>query len=67
MNSGGTLTYAALAAAGAMVSASTTADEGGAMAMLDLYERGHHRRTAGALSVAGLLEADTSLGPLWCA
>jgi threonine dehydratase len=55
----GTLTYAALAAAGDMVSI-TTVDEGAVCtAMLDLYQNeGIVAEPAGALSVAGLLEAD---------
>jgi threonine dehydratase len=55
----GTLTYAALAAAGNMVSI-TTVDEGAVCtAMLDLYQNeGIIAEPAGALSVAGLLEAD---------
>ncbi len=54
----GTLTYAALAAAGDMVSI-TTVDEGAVCtAMLDLYQHeGIIAEPAGALSVAGLLEA----------
>jgi threonine dehydratase len=55
----GKLTYAALAAAGDMVSI-TTVDEGAVCtAMLDLYQNeGIIAEPAGALSVAGLLEAD---------
>jgi threonine dehydratase len=55
----GTLTYAALAAAGDMVSI-TTVDEGAVCTvMLDLYQNeGIVAEPAGALSVAGLLEAD---------
>jgi threonine dehydratase len=55
----GTLTYATLAAAGNMVSI-TTVDEGAVCtAMLDLYQNeGIIAEPAGALSVAGLLEAD---------
>ena len=54
----GTLTHAALAAAGDMVSI-TTVDEGAVCtAMLDLYQNeGIIAEPAGALSVAGLLEA----------
>ena len=54
----GTLTYAALAAAGDMVSI-TTADEGAVCtAMLDLYQNeGIIAEPAGALSVAALMEA----------
>jgi len=54
----GTLTYAALAAAGDMVSI-TTVDEGAVCtAMLDLYQNeGIIAEPAGALAVAGLLEA----------
>jgi threonine dehydratase len=59
VNRAGTLTYAALAAAGDMVSI-TTADEGAVCtAMLDLYQNeGIIAEPAGALSVAGLMEAD---------
>jgi threonine dehydratase len=59
----GTLTYAALAAAGDMVSI-TTIDEGAVCtAMLDLYKNeGIIAEPAGALSVAGLLEADVEPG-----
>jgi threonine dehydratase len=59
----GTLTYAALAAAGDMVSI-TTIDEGAVCtAMLDLYQNeGIIAEPAGALSVAGLLEADVEPG-----
>ena len=59
----GTLTYAALAAAGDMVSI-TTVDEGAVCtAMLDLYQHeGIIAEPAGALSVAGLLEADIEPG-----
>ncbi|OBI52053.1 threonine dehydratase [Mycobacterium kyorinense] len=59
VNRAGTLTYAALAAAGDMVSI-TTVDEGAVCtAMLDLYQNeGIIAEPAGALSVAGLLEAD---------
>ena len=55
----GTLTYAALAAAGDMVSI-TTVDEGAVCtAMLDLYQNeGIIAEPAGALAVAGLMEAD---------
>jgi threonine dehydratase len=55
----GALTYAALAAAGDMVSI-TTVDEGAVCtAMLDLYQNeGIIAEPAGALAVAGLLEAD---------
>jgi threonine dehydratase len=55
----GKLTYAALAAAGDMVSI-TTVDEGAVCtAMLDLYQHeGIIAEPAGALSVAGVLEAD---------
>ncbi len=57
----GTLTYAALAAAGDMVSI-TMVDEGAVCtAMLDLYQNeGIIAEPAGALSVAGLLEASES-------
>jgi threonine dehydratase len=60
---GGPLTYAALAAAGNMVSI-TTVDEGAVCtAMLDLYQNeGIIAEPAGALAVAGLLEADIEPG-----
>ncbi|GAB7141531.1 threonine ammonia-lyase [Mycobacterium riyadhense] len=63
VNRAGTLTYAALAAAGDMVSI-TTVDEGAVCtAMLDLYQNeGIIAEPAGALSVAGLLEADVEPG-----
>lgn len=63
VNRAGTLTYAALAAAGDMVSL-TTVDEGAVCtAMLDLYQNeGIIAEPAGALSVAGLLEADIEPG-----
>src|SRR6201997_1305720 len=59
VNRAGTLTYAALAAAGDMVSM-TTVDEGAVCtAMLDLYQNeGIIAEPAGALSVAALMEAD---------
>ena len=59
----GRLTYAALAAAGNMVSI-TTVDEGAVCtAMLDLYQHeGIIAEPAGALSVAGLLEAGVEPG-----
>jgi threonine dehydratase len=59
VNRAGALTYAALAAAGDMVSI-TTVDEGAVCtAMLDLYQNeGIIAEPAGALSVAGLLEAE---------
>ena len=59
----GTLTYQALAAAGDMVSV-TTVDEGAVCtAMLDLYQNeGIIAEPAGALSVAGLLEAGVAPG-----
>jgi threonine dehydratase len=58
VNRAGTLTYAALAAAGDMVSI-TTVDEGAVCtAMLDLYQHeGIIAEPAGALSVAALMEA----------
>jgi threonine dehydratase len=58
VNRAGTLTYAALAAAGDMVSI-TTVDEGAVCtAMIDLYQNeGIIAEPAGALSVAALLEA----------
>ncbi|OSC41250.1 threonine ammonia-lyase [Mycobacterium decipiens] len=63
VNRAGTLTYAALAAAGDMVSI-TAVDEGAVCtAMLDLYQNeGIIAEPAGALSVAGLLEADVEPG-----
>jgi threonine dehydratase len=63
VNRAGTLTYGALAAAGDMVSI-TTVDEGAVCsAMLDLYQNeGIIAEPAGALSVAGLLEADIEPG-----
>ena len=59
----GALTYQALEAAGDMVSV-TTVDEGAVCtAMLDLYQNeGIIAEPAGALSVAGLLEADVAPG-----
>ena len=59
----GALTYNVLAAAGDMVSI-TTVDEGAVCtAMLDLYQNeGIIAEPAGALSVAGLLEADIEPG-----
>lgn len=59
----GALTYQALAAAGDMVSV-TTVDEGAVCtAMLDLYQNeGIIAEPAGALSVAGLLEAEVQPG-----
>ena len=59
----GVLTYQALAAAGDMVSV-TVVDEGAVCtAMLDLYQNeGIIAEPAGALSVAGLLEADVAPG-----
>jgi threonine dehydratase len=61
VNRAGTLTYAALAAAGDMVSL-TAVDEGAVCtAMLDLYQNeGIIAEPAGALSVAALLETDIS-------
>ena len=61
VNRAGTLTYAALAAAGDMVSI-TTVDEGAVCtAMLDLYQNeGIIAEPAGALSVAALMEADVA-------
>jgi threonine dehydratase len=63
VNRAGTLTYAALAAAGDMVSI-TAVDEGAVCtAMLDLYQNeGIIAEPAGALSVAGLLEANVEPG-----
>ena len=59
----GTLTYQVLAAAGDMVTV-TVVDEGAVCtAMLDLYQNeGIIAEPAGALSVAGLLEADVAPG-----
>jgi threonine dehydratase len=61
----GTLTYTALAAAGDMVSI-TAVDEGAVCtAMLDLYQNeGIIAEPAGALSVAGLLEAGVEPGSI---
>ncbi|KJX75248.1 threonine ammonia-lyase [Mycobacterium lepromatosis] len=63
VNRVGTLPYAALTAAGDMVSI-TTVDEGAVCtAMLDLYQNeGIIAEPAGALSVAGLLETDIEPG-----
>ncbi len=63
VNRAGDLTYAALAAAGDMVSL-TSVDEGAVCtAMLDLYQNeGIIAEPAGALSVAALLEADIAPG-----
>lgn len=63
VNRAGTLPYAALAAAGDMVSM-TTVDEGAVCtAMLDLYQNeGIIAEPAGALSVAALMEADVEPG-----
>ena len=63
VNRAGALTYAALAAAGDMVSI-TTVDEGAVCtAMLDLYQNeGIIAEPAGALSVAALMEADVEPG-----
>ncbi len=63
VNRAGTLTHAALAAAGDMVSI-TTIDEGAVCtAMIDLYQNeGIVAEPAGALSVAGLLETDIEPG-----
>ncbi|MGD1257622.1 threonine ammonia-lyase [Mycobacterium seoulense] len=59
----GTLTYAALAAAGDMVSITATDEGAVCTAMLDLYQNeGIIAEPAGALSVAGLLEADIEPG-----
>lgn len=59
VNRAGTLTYAALAAAGDMVSISTVEEGAVCTAMLDLYQNeGIIAEPAGALSVAGLLDAD---------
>jgi threonine dehydratase len=61
VNRAGTLTYAALAAAGDMVSM-TTVDEGAVCtAMLDLYQNeGIIAEPAGALSVTALMENDVA-------
>jgi threonine dehydratase len=63
VNRAGTQTYTALAAAGDMVSI-TTVDEGAVCtAMLDLYQNeGIIAEPAGALAVAGLLEAEVGPG-----
>ncbi len=63
VNRAGTLTYAALAAAGDMVSI-TAVDEGAVCTgMIDLYQNeGIIAEPAGALSVAGLLEAGAEPG-----
>ncbi len=63
VNRAGTLTYAALAAAGDMVSI-TAVDEGAVCTgMIDLYQNeGIIAEPAGALSVAGLLEAGVEAG-----
>jgi threonine dehydratase len=59
----GTLTYAALAAAGDMVSINTVDEGAVCTAMLDLYQNeGIIAEPAGALSVAGLLETDVEPG-----
>ncbi|WP_059019752.1 threonine ammonia-lyase IlvA [Mycobacterium sp. M26] len=59
----GALTYRALAAAGDMVSVSTVDEGAVCTAMLDLYQNeGIIAEPAGALSVAGLLEADVTPG-----
>lgn len=63
VNRAGTLTYAALAAAGDMVSISTVDEGAVCTAMLDLYQNeGIIAEPAGALSVAGLLETDIEPG-----
>ncbi len=59
----GALTYQALAAAGDMVSVTTVEEGAVCTAMLDLYQNeGIIAEPAGALSVAGLLEADIAPG-----
>ncbi|MCB1292517.1 MAG: threonine ammonia-lyase IlvA [Mycobacterium sp.] len=59
----GALTYQALAAAGDMVSVATVDEGAVCTAMLDLYQNeGIIAEPAGALSVAGLLEADLTPG-----
>jgi threonine dehydratase len=59
----GTLTYAALAAAGDMVSITTVGEGAVCTAMIDLYQNeGIIAEPAGALSVAALLEADVEPG-----
>jgi threonine dehydratase len=59
----GTLAYQALAAAGDMVSVATVDEGAVCSAMLDLYQNeGIIAEPAGALSVAGLLEADVEPG-----
>ena len=63
VNRAGTLTYAALAAAGDMVSITTTDPGAVCTAMLDLYQNeGIIAEPAGALSVAALREADLEPG-----
>src|SRR6201996_8682640 len=63
VNRAGTLTYAALAAAGDMVSITTVDAGAGCTAMLDLYQNeGIIAEPAGALSVAALMEADVEPG-----
>jgi threonine dehydratase len=63
VNRAGTLTYAALAAAGDMVSITTAAEGAVCTAMLDLYQNeGIIAEPAGALSVAALMEANLEPG-----
>jgi threonine dehydratase len=63
VNRAGTLTYAALAAAGDMVSITTTDPGAVCTAMLDLYQNeGIIAEPAGALSVAALREAELEPG-----
>jgi threonine dehydratase len=63
VNRAGTFTYAALAAAGDMVSLMTVDEGAVCTAMLDLYQNeGIIAEPAGALSVTGLLETDIEPG-----
>jgi threonine dehydratase len=63
VNRAGTFTYAALAAAGDMVSIMTVDEGAVCTAMLDLYQNeGIIAEPAGALSVTGLLETDIEPG-----
>lgn len=63
VNRAGTLTHAALAAAGDMVSITTAAEGAVCTAMLDLYQNeGIVAEPAGALSVAALMEANLEPG-----
>ena len=63
VNRAGTLTHAALAAAGDMVSMTTVGEGAVCTAMIELYQNeGIIAEPAGALSVAALLEADVEPG-----